>query len=133
VIPRLDRTRWLWLVTGCALAAYLGGWREGVVVAAALTAARALYHAARIRTGGALATQVRVLALAVMILGSRPGLHALLFIQLAGVAARVIFDYCLAGRLLSLLPWNRERPLTSALVRSTFLTPPRALHLHGRC
>jgi hypothetical protein len=77
--------------------------------------------------------QVRVLALAVMILGSRPGLHALLFMQLAGIAARVIFDYCLAGRMLSLLPWNRERTLTSALVRATFLTPPSSVHLQGHC
>jgi hypothetical protein len=129
VIPRLGTSRWLWLVTGCALAAYLAGWRAGILVAAALTAARALRRALRVRTGGTLPMQVRALALAVMLLGSRPGWHALLVIQLAGIAARVIFDYCLAGRLLSLLPWNRERPLTAAFVRAALLTPPGSVHL----
>jgi len=133
VIPRLGTSRWLWLVTGCMVAAYLPGWRAGILIAAALTAARALYQAPHIRTGGTLPMQVRALALAVMILGSRPGWHALLCIQLVGIAIRVVFDYCLAGRLLSLLPWNRERPLTRAFVRAAFLTPPRSFHQQGRC
>jgi hypothetical protein len=133
VIPRLGTSRWLWLATGCAVAADVAGWRAGILIAAALTAARALYQASRFRSGGTLPIQVRLLALAVMILGSQPAWHALLFIQLVGIAVRVIFDYCLAGRLLSLLPWNRERPLTRAFVRATFLTPPRSFHLQGRC
>jgi hypothetical protein len=133
VIPRLGTSRWLWLVTGCAIAAHLAGWRAGILLAAALTAARGLDQALRIRTRGTLPVQVRGLALAVMILGSQPGWHALLFMQLVGITIRVILDYCLAGRLLSLLPWNRENPLTTAFVRATFLTPPRAMHLHGQC
>jgi hypothetical protein len=133
VIARLDTARWLWLVTGCAVAAHLAGWHVGILVAAALTAARGLYQALRIRTDGTMPLQVRALALAVMILGSRAGWHALLFMQIGGIAVRVIFDYCLAGRLLSLLPWNRERPLTAAFVRAVFLTPPGSIHLQGRC
>jgi hypothetical protein len=133
VIPRLGTSRWLWLVTGGVVAAHLAGWHAGIVVAAALTAARALHQATRIRTGGALPLQVRALALAVMLLGSRPGLHALLYLQLTGLTALVTLDYCLAARLLSLLPWNRERSFTLPLLRATFLTPPRALHLQGKC
>jgi hypothetical protein len=133
VIPRLDTSRWLWLLTGCAVAAHLAGWRAGISVAAALTVARGLDQALRFRTRGTLPMQVRALALAVMLLGSRPGWHALLFMQLVGISIRVIFDYCLAARLLSLLPWNREQPLTSAFVRAAFLTPPRAMALHGQC
>jgi hypothetical protein len=133
VIPRLGTSRWLWLVTGCAIAAHLAGSRAGIFLAAALTAARGIDQALRIRTRGTLPMQVRALFLAVMILGSRPGWHALLFMQLVGISIRVIFDYCLAGRQLSLLLWNREVPLTTAFVRATFLTPPRAMHLHGRC
>ena len=133
MIPRLSTSRWLWLATGGALVAHLTGWHAGLFVAVALTTARVIHQASRVRTGGALPMQVRALALAVMLLGSRPGWHALLVIQLVGIAVRVIFDYCLAGRLLALLPWNRERPLTRALVRATFLTPPRSFHLQGRC
>jgi hypothetical protein len=125
--------RWLWLVTGCALVAYLAGWRAGVLVAAALTAARGLHQVLRARTAGTMPLQVRALALTVMVLGSQPGWHALLFMQLVGITIRVVFDYCLAARMLSLLPWNRERPLTGAFVRAAFLTPPRAMHLQGRC
>jgi hypothetical protein len=133
VTSRLGGSRWLWLITGSALAAYLAGWPAGVVVAAVLTAARTIHQALHSRTRATLPMQVRVLALTVMIMGSRPGLHALLFMQLGGIAARVIFDYCLAARLLSLLPWNRERPLTGALVRATFLTPPSSVHFQGQC
>jgi hypothetical protein len=133
VIPRLGTSRWLWLVTGGAIAADLAGWGAGIWLAAALTVGRGLDQALRFRTRGTLPAQVRALFLAVMIAGSQPGWHGLLYMQLVGISIRVIFDYCMAGRLLSLLPWNREVPLTLAFVRATFLTPPSAMHLRGRC
>jgi hypothetical protein len=133
MIPQLSTSRWLWFVTGGALVSYLAGLHAGIVFAATLTAARLFHQVLRVRNGGSLPMQIRALALTVMILGSRPGLHVLLYLQLAGITLLVGFDYCMAARLLSLLPWNRERSLTGALLRATFLTPPRSLHLKGRC
>jgi hypothetical protein len=40
----------------------------------------------------------------------------------AGITARVLFGYCLLGRILSLAPWNHWQPLSFRLVRRTFLS-----------
>jgi hypothetical protein len=124
----LGATRWLWLVTAGLLLAYLGGKPAALVLAALLTAGRAAYQATQLRRGGALATQVRALALVVMLLGSVPGLRWLLLVQLAAMSMLIAFDYCVAARLLALLPWNRSRPLTAVLLREALLTPPRCWH-----
>ena len=45
--------------------------------------------------------------------------HLMLF---AGITARMLFGYCLLGRILSLAPWNRWQPVSLSLVRRTFLS-----------
>ena len=68
--------------------------------------------------------QVRAAYLVLLLLAGWPPFRWLLFLLLAGLLTRVVFDYCLLARLLSLMPWNRKRPLTLALVRATFLSRP---------
>lgn len=53
-----------------------------------------------------------------------PGCHFMLVIATIGGAALFTFDYCLLARLLYLLPWNREHPLTPSLALQTLIAKP---------
>lgn len=55
-----------------------------------------------------------------------PGMQWLLFVPLIGVAARLTTGYCLLARLVWLLPWNRQQPLTAQLLRRTLFSAPTA-------
>jgi hypothetical protein len=90
----------------------------------ALAAAQVTHF--RLRTGRwrALAVQVRIAFMLPLLAGCLPPLAFIHWMQLAGIAVRVAFDYCLLARTLSLMPWNRRSALDLALVRDTYLTPP---------
>jgi hypothetical protein len=115
---------WSWLFTGAALGARRAGWKAGLPLAMALTALQGIYLGLRARRATAFPVQVRAGYLGLLILGSWPPLRALHWAQLAGTATLLRFDYCPLARTLSLLPWNRQAPLTLARVRATFLSPP---------
>ncbi|MGH7230523.1 MAG: hypothetical protein ACREJU_04095 [Nitrospiraceae bacterium] len=66
--------------------------------------------------------QVRVAYLILLILGQWTPLHWVLWVQLVGTSARVLTGYCLLARTLSLLPWNRFEPLSTALLRRTYFS-----------
>jgi hypothetical protein len=115
---------WYWLLTEVALGASLAGGKAGLTVAIALTILAGIHLGLRARSMVALPVQVRAAYLGVLLLGSWPPLRALHWMQLAGTAVVLVFDYCVLARLLSLLPWNRRAPLTRARLRATFLSPP---------
>jgi hypothetical protein len=115
---------WSWLFTGVALAAGLAGWRPGFTVAMVLTALQGVHFALRARSAVAFPVQVRVLYLGVLVVGGWPPLAFLRWVQFVGLVGLLAFDYCLAARILSLMPWNRRGPLTLARVRATFLSRP---------
>lgn len=114
-----------WQATAALLAAHFGGWGAALPCALALTLAHALhFHAAR-RTWRALDVQVRWFYLMLLVLGTLPAMAWLHAAQFAGLLLLLVGDYCLAARLLVLLPWNRTQPLTPGLVRWVLLSPPR--------
>ena len=113
---------WYWLLTEVAVGASLAGF--GLTVAIALTVLQGIHLGLRSRSAIALPVQVRTAFLGLFLLGCWPPLHALHWLQLAGTAVLLLFDYCVLARLLSLLPWNRHAPLTRARLRATFLSPP---------
>jgi hypothetical protein len=115
---------WYWLLTGVALGASLAGGNAGLTVAIALTTLAGIHLGLRSRSMVALPVQVRAAYLGLLLLGSWPPLRALHWMQLAGTAVVLVFDYCVLARLLSLLPWNRRAPLTRARLLATFLSPP---------
>jgi hypothetical protein len=121
---RFDFAWWLWLFTGLALGASLAGWAPGLPAAIVLTALQVVHQGVRARNLSALPVQVRAAYLSLLLLGIWPPLRVLHPLQLAGTVALVVFDYCPLARLLALMPWNRRRPFTFALVRSTFLSAP---------
>jgi len=121
---RFGLTWWSWLLTAAALAASLAGWAAGLPAAVALTAAQLVHQAARTRSLRSFPVQVRAAYLALLASGGWAPLRVLHVLQLGGTIALLVFDYCPLARTLSLLPWNRRAPLTLALLRATFLSPP---------
>ena len=75
----------------------------------------------------AMAVQVRI-AFLLLVCSALfvPGLHGLLYVPLVGVAARLLTGYCLLARLVWLLPWNRQQPLSGRLLRRTLFSAPVA-------
>jgi hypothetical protein len=80
----------------------------------------------RERRLAAFPVQVRLGYLLLLALGTVPYLGFIHWIQLAGTTAVVTVNYCPLARFLSLMPWNRKRPLTAALVWHTVVLPPVA-------
>jgi hypothetical protein len=112
---------WLWVLTGVALVASLAGWGRGLPLAVALTLVQVTHQG--MRTGGltAMSVQTRFLFLFVLLVGAAsPALRVLHVVQVAGIVVRVGLDYCVASRLLALMPWNRREPLTPAFLAATF-------------
>ena len=69
--------------------------------------------------------QLRLLYVAWVALGTFvPQLIVLMYITIVGLPANLFFGYCPLARMMYLLPWNRDEPLTPGLVKHIFLTPP---------
>jgi hypothetical protein len=120
--PLLQQT--YWLATFALLAGYFGGWHPGLEWAMVLTAAQGVQLTLTRRRLRALDVQVRWFYLGLLLLGTMPGmrwLHPLLF---AGLMTRLATEYCLAARLLVLLPWNRTVPFSAALLHRVLLSAP---------
>lgn len=53
-----------------------------------------------------------------------PGLERVLWLALVGTTSQVLFGYCPMARLLDLVPWNRQEPLSWRLVVEVATRPP---------
>jgi hypothetical protein len=53
-----------------------------------------------------------------------PELKILIYITIVGLAANLLFGYCLLARMMYLLPWNKEEKFSWNLVKRVILTPP---------
>jgi len=53
-----------------------------------------------------------------------PYLVILMYITTIGLASNLFLNYCPLARMMYLLPWNREEPLTYSLIERVILTPP---------
>lgn len=51
-------------------------------------------------------------------------LNFLYIIPIVGMTAEVVFDYCLMARVVSLFPWNRNKPFTLKLFMKTIFSAP---------
>ena len=124
---RRDLAWWYWLVTVVPLAAWLFTGAPLALAAALGAASLQLLHFAYLdRTMTAFRVQVRVAYLLLLGAGAWEPLHVFNWIQLAGTTAMLTLGYCPLARLLSLMPWNRRRPLSLAVVIDVIVAPPRA-------
>lgn len=117
---------WYWL----GLELLIGGWIAGCPVcpdlAVAVGTIQLLHQTARTGSVTAFPVQVRSVYLWLLLLAMWEPLHFVLWIQFAGTALLLLTDYCTLARLLSLMPWNRNEPLTAELVRRVLLASPSA-------
>jgi len=118
-----DLSWWYWLVMGGVLGAGLLGWPAGIFLAMLLSAVQIVHVIWLTRDHTAFPSQVRIGYLAILIVGLWGPLQWIHWMLLAGITVRVLFGYCLLGRILSLAPWNRRQPLSFPLVRRAFLSP----------
>jgi hypothetical protein len=117
-----DLSWWYWFLTAGSLGAGLLGWPAGIYLAIVLGAVQFVHVIWLTRDYTGLPAQVRIVYLAMLIAGLWGPLQWIHWMLLAGITARVLFGYCLLGRILSLAPWNRWQPASFPLVRRTFLS-----------
>lgn len=116
---------WYWLAATLTLSAKLAAWpgaRTAILVVCLLQLAHFLIRDRSLMT---LVVQVRSTYLALYLLALLDASQILHALQLVGTLVVLTTDYCILARTLSLAPWNRRRPLSWALVRWTYLSPPR--------
>jgi hypothetical protein len=124
IMPR-DWTWWVWLITACLLLIGLMGMPEACLAALLLSIAQSVLFFTRERTFKAFPVQLRLAYTLLLMISFLPPIRWLFWLPTAGTFALVIFGYCLMARVLSLLPWNRTEPITTDLLRRTFLSRPR--------
>ena len=115
---------WYWLASGCGLGLALAGWPQGLPFAVATVAVQIGHVLLRERRLDAFPVQVPALFLAVLLVGMWQPLEFIHWVQFVGIWVRLVFDYCVAARIVSLAPWNRSVPLSWSLMKRTFLAPP---------
>lgn len=119
---------WGWLLAAALLAIGLAGIPAGFIAALALLLAKTLFYWWKLGRVSAMGVQIRLSYTLVLALCFIPQLHWLFWLAAAGTVALLVFGYCLMGRTLSLLPWNRAEPLSLDLFRRTFLSAPVVTH-----
>lgn len=115
---------WYWLATDLLLVYGLLGGTWGFIPVIALACMQVMHFLLRERRVSAFPVQVRLAYLGLLLFGQWEYGYFMYFIQLAGTTAMVLINYCPLARFLSLMPWNRNQPLTWQLILLTFLTPP---------
>ena len=98
---------------------------EAFLAAVLLSIAQSVLFFGRERTFKAFAVQLRFANTLLVIICLFPPIRWIYWVPAVGTLALVIYEYCLAARALSLLPWNRAEPITVDLLRRTFLSRPR--------
>jgi hypothetical protein len=119
-----DWTWWTWTVTAILLTMGLLGYFDAFVAAMALTGIQGLVMIVREKSIFAFAVELRIAYLLLLFLCFVPGMRWPYWLPTVGNFALVIFGYWLMARMLLLLPWNRQEPLSLNLIRRTFLSPP---------
>lgn len=118
--PERSATWWFWFATALLLVAARVVEPWAGVVALGLMLAQVIAGYIREDSWDSLTVQTRIVFVAVIFTGHLPHLGPLLWLAAFAAIAIVVFDYCVASRLLSLMAPHRRDPLDRALVRRTF-------------
>ena len=124
MIPPRNRDWWYWLATDILLVAGVAGWQSGMPPVIGLTVIQAMHYLAREKRVMAFPVQVRLGYLLLLVAGLYPALTFIHWVQVVGTTAVVTVGYCPLARILALMPWNRNRPLTLQYVRKTLFSAP---------
>jgi hypothetical protein len=124
---------WYWLISVGFLTAGVCGWPKGFLLAIGLTAFQLIHFTIRDRSVRTFPVQVRLGYLLLLLIAAPEKFRLIYWIPMIGTWVQVLFGYCAMARTVSLTPWNREPPLSMALLKQTFGTAPvRGSFIHGR-
>ena len=113
-----------WTASLALIAAGLAGWTPGFYLVTALGLVQIVHFAAAKGSWTAFAVQVRIGFTLMAVLFLWEPLRVCYWLPLVGLTARVTLNYCLLARVVSLLPWNRQEPLTWTLVKKRIFSKP---------
>ncbi|MDR4460307.1 MAG: hypothetical protein MRJ67_07285 [Nitrospirales bacterium] len=119
-----DYTWWLWLIIASSLLIGLLVTPTGLWVGIGLSTTQAFAFLLKEGSPKSFPAQLRIAYLLILGICSIPGLHLLFWVPTVGTFALCFLGYCLLAWMLSLMPWNRETPLTLHEAVETFLVAP---------
>jgi len=132
MIDHKDIGWWYWLVTVGLLTYGVAVDSSGFIAAVGFTIFQLIHFIIREKNIAAFPVQVRFWYLMLLIAALPAPVQVIYWIPVIGTWARVIFGYCTMARCVSLFPWNRNVPMSIALLRKTFLSRPvKGNILHG--
>jgi len=115
---------WYWLVTAGFLTYGISGNSTGFMFAIGLTVFQLIHFMVREKSVKTFPVQVRFWYLMLLLLAFIEPLRLLYWIPCIGTWAQIIFGYCAMARIVSLLPWNRDKPFSMSLLVNTFFSRP---------
>ena len=128
-----DYTWWMWLSLACSLLAGLLVDPIYFFLAILISTIQAVWFLARERSVSSFPAQLRLAYWLLLLVLYVPPLRFLYWVPAIGTLLLCFSGYCLLARSLSLLPWNRNSPLTFQEVVRTFSVPPNLdVTLHGK-
>lgn len=123
LMPR-EITWWVWAFTAVFLAVGVLGLSVGFIAAVVLSIGQTLIFISKARSFRDFPVQIRVAYSLLLVVCYLPAMRWLYWLPTIGTFALILFGYCFAARVLSLMPWNRKEKLSLGLLGRTFLTPP---------
>jgi hypothetical protein len=124
VKPEVDLAWIYWLLTDVLLIGGLAGWFPGFMPVIILCGIQVLHFLYRAGSLGAFPVQVRIAYLLMIVLGQWNILIFILWMQAIGTTIELLFDYCTLARLMALMPWNRNKPLSLRLIHLVLFNAP---------
>ncbi len=115
---------WYWLATAGFLTYGVSGNSIGFMLAIGLTVFQLIHFIAREKSMTAFPVQVRFWYLMLLLVAFIEPLRLLYWIPCVGTWAQIIFGYCAMARIVSLLPWNRDKAFSMSLLMETFFSRP---------
>ncbi len=113
-----------WFLTVIFVGISLFVWPKAIYLAIAINVTHAIHFVLRKSGMSTFPMQIRIGYLGLLILGLAPFFSWVHWIQLIGGTIMLTTGYCPMVRMLSLLPWNRNKTMSWNLVKIILFTPP---------
>jgi hypothetical protein len=127
-----DIAWWYWLVSAVSLTAGVAGWHWGFCIVGTIATVQIVHFTVRTGSLTSFPVQIRLTYLAILIAAAPAAMQWMYWVPTMGTWALVTVGYCPLARMLSLMPWNRQGPLTLARVIFTITAPPEPGNvMHG--
>jgi len=100
---------WFWTTTLVCIVAAVAGWTPGYYAVMAISGLQVLFFLAQEKSLSAFPTQIRVVYLALTLLGLWPEVRLPVYALLLGTVMVTLFGRCAIALILRRMPWNRSR------------------------